>query len=328
MSQFRSPLFAFFVCGAALATLLTPTLAGAADPARIAVVGEAAETPIAVPFVGSFEIWCTSGNPAPGTLCQTHHSTPAIDYGMDPGTPINATGDGVIEEIETECVGTNLCRGGAGNFISIVHEDGRLSRYLHLTDVFVEEGQSIEVGDVIGTTGITGQTSAPHLHYDEQFPKGTRVYMDTLIACVDGQQVLYPDSLGVTDWGDVPFGTIVQNDGYDCLNTPAPILASGDGIVAITAPNISGVNSFQAEIQANGDLSIVQVNANSFTIVDANSGPMQIRLRTSESAPWSEGITYDPAQVPAAPTCVGLHATSDFAGTSAPDVIILSLIHI
>ena len=152
-----------------LASLLTPSTVGAHDESE-GTVGEASTTPIAAPFVGSFEVWCTMGNPAPGTLCRTHHSSPAIDFGMDPGTPINATGHGVVEEIETTCVGTNFCRGGAGNFIAILHDDGRYSRYLHLDEVFVDEGQVVDVGDVIGTSGITGQTSAPHLHYDEQFP--------------------------------------------------------------------------------------------------------------------------------------------------------------
>ena len=328
-----------------LASLLTPSTVGAHDESE-GTVGEASTTPIAAPFVGSFEVWCTMGNPAPGTLCRTHHSSPAIDFGMDPGTPINATGHGVVEEIETTCVGTNFCRGGAGNFIAILHDDGRYSRYLHLDEVFVDEGQVVDVGDVIGTSGITGQTSAPHLHYDEQFPRGTRIPMGTLIACVDGEQVLYPESLGLSDWNDVPFGTVIRNDDYSCLGDtslettadipvqeapeveppaalpPTPIIASGEGVFGIAAPIVADVNDFEAEINADGEITIISVNASSFTVLDEPDSSTTVRLRIDSSSPWSPTVSYDPTTVLDGPTCEGLHATSGTQGTRGPDVII------
>lgn len=331
---------------ALLASLLSPTTVGAQDVDRSEVVGAAATTPIAAPFVGSFEVWCTMGNPAPGTLCQNHHSSPAVDFGMEPGTPINATGDGTVAEIETTCgIGDSSCRGGAGKFISILHDDGRYSRYLHLSEIFVEEGQTVAVGDVIGTAGNTGRTSAPHLHYDEQFPVGTRIPMGTLIACVDGEPVLYPDSLGLTDWNDVPFGTIIRNDGYGCLHnslqaepateTPPetevptaaedaviPIIASGEAVYGIAAPFIEDVETFEAEIRNGDEVLVVTVESDAFTILDAPDTPVEIRLRLDSTAPFSTPVTYDPAAVQAGPTCEGLHATSGLTGTRGPDVII------
>ena len=322
----------FCLAATLFVSVIATNAVGAQDPDRADVVGEAAETPIAVPFVGSFEVWCTSGNPAPGTLCQTHHSTPAIDFGMDPGTPINATGDGVVIEIETSCVGTGSCRGGAGNFIAILHSDGRFSRYLHLTDVFVAEGADVEVGDVIGTTGITGQTSAPHLHYDEQFPRGTRVQMGTWIACVDGEQVLYPDSLGLTAWEEVPFGTIIRNDGYDCLGQgsaaptlPAsaqPIVAPGDGIVGVAAPVIDDIDDWEALITQGGQTTVIPVSTTTFTIVDVVEEPVEIQLRDATFGQLSSSVFYESTSTAGDPTCEGLHATSGPQGTPGPDVII------
>ena len=339
------PIFLSTVVLVLLASLLSPTTVGAQDGDRSEVVGAAASTPIATPFVGSFEVWCTQSNPAPGSLCQGHHSTPAVDFGMEPGTPINATADGVVSEIETGCVvGDSSCRGGAGKFISILHEDGRRSRYLHLDAVFVEEGQTVQVGDVIGEAGNTGRTSAPHLHYDEQFPIGTRVPVGTLVACVDGEQVLYPDSLGYTDWNDVPFGSIIRNDGYDCLANsleaapvdepvstepepdpslePAPLIASGDGIFGITAPFDEDTKDFEAEIRTGDQTTIIAVASTTLTILDEPDVAVEVRLRRDSSLPWSEPITYDPATVEEAPTCEGLHATSDLQGGRGPDVII------
>lgn len=329
------------------AVVISPTAAGAHDEGLEFEIGEAATTPIAAPFVGSFEVWCTMGNPAPGTLCQSHHSSPAIDFGMDPGTPINATGHGIVEEIETTCVGTNFCRGGAGNFIAILHDDGRFSRYLHLDEVFVAEGETVNVGDAIGTTGITGQTSAPHLHYDEQFPRGTRIPMGTLIACVDGEQVRYPDSLGLSDWNDVPFGTIIRNDDYGCLanslqadppdvdddpddaptdpeasTTAVPVIASGDEVFGVAASIIEDVEDFEAEIQVGDEVTIVAVTSDAFSIFDAPEGQIQIRVRLNPTSPWSAPVLYDPSTVEPGPTCEGLHATSGLTGTRGPDVII------
>jgi len=329
----RFSLYSSFVV-AILLLVLAPATAGGQTNDREAEVGPAATTPIGVPFVGSFEMWCTSGNPAPGNLCGNHHSTPAIDFGMDPGTPINATGDGIVSEIETSCVGFGFCRNGAGNFIAILHADGRFSRYLHLTDVFVEEGQLIQLGDVIGTTGVTGQTSSPHLHYDEQFPRGTRVQMGTWIGCVDGEQVLYPQSLGHTEWENVPFGTIIRNDDYSCLGNlaaatppaetspPAPIVASGEDVFAVAAPIVESTKQFDAEITEGDDVTVVSVSSTAFTILDEPARPVEIRLRLDSSAPWSDPVTYDPSSVPASPTCAGLHATSGNQGTRGPDVII------
>ena len=332
----NSRLASLFCLAATLfVSLIATNAVGAQDADRTDVVGDAAVTPIAVPFVGSFEVWCTSGNPAPGTLCQNHHSTPAIDFGMDPGTPINATGDGVVIEIETNCVGTGFCRGGAGNFIAILHSDGRFSRYLHLTDVFVEEGAAVEVGDVIGTTGITGQTSSPHLHYDEQFPRGTRVQMETWIACVDGEQVLYPDSLGLTAWEDVPFGTVIRNDDYSCLANPGlagspapqlpagvqPIVASGEGIVGITAPIVEGLGDWEAVITQGTDTTVIPLTTDAFSIVEVEQEPVEIRLRTNGSGELSVPVFYESTST-GDPTCKGLHATSGPVGTPGPDVII------
>ena len=300
---------------------------GQATTDRSSVVGQAAESPLAVPFVGSFDVWCTSGNPAPGNLCGTHHSTPAIDFGMDPGTPINATGDGVVSEIETNCVGFGFCRNGAGNFIAIEHADGKFSRYLHLTDVFVEQGATVNVGDVIGTTGVTGQSSSPHLHYDTQFPRGTRVDSGTWIGCVDGEQVLYPDSFGVDNWNDVPFGTVMRNDDYNCLagattqatppQSPQPIIASGDGVFAIAAPDLPGSTSFEARVTADGEQRLYNVSASAFTIVEDPGVPVQIEIRPLDATQsFSDPATYDGSTVPSAHTCNLLHATSDLLGTA------------
>jgi len=52
-----------------------------------------------------------------------------------------------------------------GCMIVIEHEKGLLTRYAHLSETLVHEGQWVETGDIIGKSGSTGKSSGPHLHW-------------------------------------------------------------------------------------------------------------------------------------------------------------------
>jgi hypothetical protein len=101
--------------------------------------------------------------------------------------------------------------------VGVEHPDGKVSRYLHLADASVSEGQVLDRGEVLGTSGITGNALVPHLHYDEQEPLFTRVEMGPMVACHGSNVVVYPDAWGYDDWDDVPYGSMLRNDGYGCL---------------------------------------------------------------------------------------------------------------
>ena len=81
------------------------------------------ESAIAVPFIGDYEVWCTDRNPAPGSLCRNHHGSPAIDIGMDPGTPLYAAGSGTVIEADSFCPAQGSCNNGKGNSVIIAHAD-------------------------------------------------------------------------------------------------------------------------------------------------------------------------------------------------------------
>lgn len=53
-----------------------------------------------------------------------------------------------------------------GNFIEITHGDGLTTRYGHLKEVLVKEGQRVGRGTVIGLQGNTGRSSGTHVHYE------------------------------------------------------------------------------------------------------------------------------------------------------------------
>ncbi|EID76168.1 M23 family metallopeptidase [Imtechella halotolerans] len=84
-------------------------------------------------------------------------------YGMDftapRGTPIYATGDGVVERADNTAA-------GYGEHIRINHGYGYVSLYAHLSRYNVRKGQRVKRGDLIGFVGSTGRSEAPHLHYE------------------------------------------------------------------------------------------------------------------------------------------------------------------
>ncbi len=82
-----------------------------------------------------------------------------IDFTAAVGTPIYATGDGVISLAEFNS-------GGYGNQIVINHGFTYESRYAHLSKIKVKKGQRVKRGEIIGLMGNTGKSTAPHLHYE------------------------------------------------------------------------------------------------------------------------------------------------------------------
>ena len=84
-----------------------------------------------------------------------------IDIALPKGTEVLATGNGHVSYLNN----SNL-EGGFGNYIEIEHGNGLLTRYSHLEKISVKWGQQIAQGQVIGLSGSSGGSVAPHLHYE------------------------------------------------------------------------------------------------------------------------------------------------------------------
>ena len=82
-----------------------------------------------------------------------------VDLAGPAGQPVYATGDGVVESAEFNF-------SGYGNVIVIDHGFGYKTRYAHLKEIRVAEGQVVIRGDRIGTLGSSGLSTGPHLHYE------------------------------------------------------------------------------------------------------------------------------------------------------------------
>lgn len=82
-----------------------------------------------------------------------------IDFSAPIGTPIYATADGKVKTV-------NVRFSGYGKTVEIDHGFGFVTRYAHMHDFEVREGQKVKRGQVIGYVGNTGLSTAPHLHYE------------------------------------------------------------------------------------------------------------------------------------------------------------------
>ena len=86
---------------------------------------------------------------------------PGLDFHAPMGTPVFATGNGVIEEATSGA--------GLGRYVKMEHATaGYVTVYAHLSRIApgIRKGKSIKRGEVIGYSGNTGLSEAPHLHYE------------------------------------------------------------------------------------------------------------------------------------------------------------------
>ncbi|EME68896.1 metalloendopeptidase-like membrane protein [Paramagnetospirillum caucaseum] len=81
-----------------------------------------------------------------------------LDLGAPHGTPIYATGDGVVEFAGPW--------DRYGLTVEINHGNGVATRYAHMSRIKVKEGQKVSRSTVIGLLGNTGRSTGPHLHYE------------------------------------------------------------------------------------------------------------------------------------------------------------------
>lgn len=92
---------------------------------------------------------------------------PGMDFAAQYGTNVYATGSGVVKDVV-------LSKRGYGNHIVIDHGFYYETLYAHLWRTFVNIGDTVARGEVIGAVGSTGFSTGPHLHYEVHY-KGVPV---------------------------------------------------------------------------------------------------------------------------------------------------------
>jgi murein DD-endopeptidase MepM/ murein hydrolase activator NlpD len=81
-----------------------------------------------------------------------------IDLAAGVGAPIFAVTDATVMSAGSE--------GGYGRAIRLLHDDGTVSVYGHLSQILVSDGARVEAGEQIGEEGNTGHSTGPHLHFE------------------------------------------------------------------------------------------------------------------------------------------------------------------
>ena len=89
-----------------------------------------------------------------------------IDYGIPEGTPVKACADGVVAWVDDDRK-TSAVNGGYGLYIRIAHPTLKINTfYAHLSRQDVKVGDKVTLGQVIGLSGNTGNSTGPHLHFE------------------------------------------------------------------------------------------------------------------------------------------------------------------
>jgi len=97
----------------------------------------------------------TRGQVRPGVVDESH---PGIDIAVPLGTPVRASGGGSVT-----AAGYDV---DYGLFVLLRHPSGYETMYGHMSRLIGAEGDDVQAGEVIGLSGNSGRSTAPHLHFE------------------------------------------------------------------------------------------------------------------------------------------------------------------
>ena len=109
----------------------------------------------------------------------SHKDELSLDFKMKKGSQICAAREGVVIEVkeDSDKGGLNDEYLSQGNHIIIQHNDGSIAQYWHLDKegAFVNLGDTVQKGQLIGLSGNTGYTAFPHLHFQVKSKEGKQI---------------------------------------------------------------------------------------------------------------------------------------------------------
>ena len=140
-----------------------------------------------------------------GTTRSGHSPSPrSIDWNRadDDGDPVVASAPGVVTTAEASSTK------GYGHHVVLDHGDGESTVYAHLDEVHVVEGQHVDQASQLGTVGSTGNSTGPHLHYEQRLDR------KDVEAWFDGAAFVYGSTQRSANCVDVPMAA-------NMIGTPA-----------------------------------------------------------------------------------------------------------
>lgn len=129
-------------------------IAGSDMPSKIGTFG------LRKPIESLARKYAPSG-PQPNAKLYARYSKPHMHNGIDLGVPV---GTKLYAPVSGKIVGASS-NNSSGNFIVLAGQDKRSYSFAHLDRSFVSRGDVVSAGDVIGETGNSGPSTAPHLHF-------------------------------------------------------------------------------------------------------------------------------------------------------------------
>jgi murein DD-endopeptidase MepM/ murein hydrolase activator NlpD len=120
-------------------------------------VGTRFETGESVPSHWPLDVqgFVTRGQVRPGVVDESH---PGIDIAVPLGTPVRASGGGSVSAAGYDA--------DYGLFVLLRHPSGYETMYGHMSRLIAAEGEEVQAGQVIGLSGNSGRSTAPHLHFE------------------------------------------------------------------------------------------------------------------------------------------------------------------
>lgn len=122
-----------------------------------------------------FQLPFPCGQTWKGETRQNHEPRLSIDF-----TRKNGYGDTVVASAsgKVKKIG-NLGNKSYGKYVYIDHGNGWETRYAHLSNIRVKKGQKVHAGQPIGNVGSSGNSTSPHLHFEEKYKGDVKpVYFD------------------------------------------------------------------------------------------------------------------------------------------------------
>jgi hypothetical protein len=179
----------------------------------LAVLGTMALVAVAAPAVAdpvtNLEMPFPCGEKWTGTTRSSHSpSSRAIDWNRpdDVNDPVVASAPGVVTVADT------VNDSGYGRWVTIDHGNNERTIYAHLSSVTVTVGQRVDQGQQVGTLGTTGNSTGPHLHFEER----------------SGSSVLWPFLHGAR----FVFGSTPSSK--NCVEVPMAVDWNGDRVAEPT----------------------------------------------------------------------------------------------
>lgn len=130
-----------------------------AAPVRAAVPGATTryESGASAPTHWPLDVrgFVTRGQVRPDAPDEAH---PGVDVAVPTGTPVRASGGGTVTAAGYDA--------DYGLFVLLRHPSGYETMYGHLSRLLVDESDAVPAGQVIGLSGNSGRSTAPHLHFE------------------------------------------------------------------------------------------------------------------------------------------------------------------